>query len=365
MNILLIATEFSPGMIPYACSVINDRSLLEGHEVYVVVVNSGKKSFSRIIADKERVFEIEYPENKLGKIGYKFFPIKTINKIKSVINEKSIDVVHFLTEDFSLFPFWSVFKGNVVDVYTVHDLLPHETKGMSFLGSLLHKYVLWAKRKFRDKSQALTTSSRTQTSFLKEIYPTKLVKYTPFPSLVTRPIENGGKEPPELQNEDEYILFFGNVDYYKGVDMLVEVFNENENQLKHKLVIAGRGLDYQGGENIIRINRFIDDEEIESLFKKAKLVVYPYRSITMSGVLSLAMYYNKRILASDLDFFLQYQSESVIYFKNGIKESLTQKLLNECDCIQSVCNKDDYNQFYSTQNRVQSYLELYEHIEKK
>ena len=34
--------------------------------------------------------------------------------------------------------------------------------------------------------------------------------------------------------------------------------------------------------------RFIEDEEVAYLFKKAKFIVYPYRSATMSGVLSLA-----------------------------------------------------------------------------
>ena len=92
-------------------------------------------------------------------------------------------------------------------------------------------------------------------------------------------------------NVKEYILFFGTVDKYKGVDLLVDAYC-NLTCKSLKLVIAGRGFDIEThNENIIRINRFIEDEEVAYLFKKAKFIVYPYRSATMSGVLSLAYYF--------------------------------------------------------------------------
>jgi len=63
-----------------------------------------------------------------------------------------------------------------------------------------------------------------------------------------------------------------------------------------KLVIAGKGHVYETHDKrIIRICRFIDDSEIAELFKRAQYIVYPYRSATMSGVLSIAYYFNKKI----------------------------------------------------------------------
>lgn len=107
----------------------------------------------------------------------------------------------------------------------------------------------------------------------------------------------------ELQNTSDYILFFGAVDHYKGVDILISAYNRHPESDKHKLVIAGLGnLDKITEPNIIRLNRFIEDAEIRDLFTKAAIVVYPYRSATMSGVLSLAFYFRKKVVMSDVPF---------------------------------------------------------------
>ena len=67
--------------------------------------------------------------------------------------------------------------------------------------------------------------------------------------------------PLEVSGLKEYILFFGTVDKYKGVDLLVDAYC-NLTCKSLKLVIAGRGFDIEThNENIIRINRFIEDEE--------------------------------------------------------------------------------------------------------
>ena len=70
--------------------------------------------------------------------------------------------------------------------------------------------------------------------------------------------------------------------------------------------MAGKGIQYfdtniQKGE--IRINRFIEDSELKYLYENAAIVVYPYRSATMSGVLSLAYYFKKKVVSIGYSFF--------------------------------------------------------------
>ena len=157
---------------------------------------------------------------------------------------------------------------------------------------------------------------------LKRDCPSNKTKFVHFPSLINECICSGKARVPELSREKEYILFFGSVDFYKGVDLLIEAFRKLKSN-KQKLVIAGKG-DCNGfvNKNIIRLNRYIRDDEINDLFSNASVVVYPYRNATMSGVFSLAMYYSKRIIASDIPFFLQYTDKSVSFFKNGDVSSL-------------------------------------------
>lgn len=65
---------------------------------------------------------------------------------------------------------------------------------------------------------------------------------------------------------------FGTVDKYKGVDLLVDAYC-NLTCKSLKLVIAGRGFDIEThNENIIRINRFIEDEEVAYLLKRQNLL---------------------------------------------------------------------------------------------
>ena len=80
-------------------------------------------------------------------------------------------------------------------------------------------------------------------------------------------------------------------------------------------------------ENIIRINRFIRRwRSRQYLFKKAKFIVYPYRSATMSGVLSLAYYFNKKVLASTIPFFEDNATLNVVLFKVNDIDDLERKM---------------------------------------
>lgn len=174
---------------------------------------------------------------------------------------------------------------------------------MTFPGRLLHKYVIWCTRTYLKIIPNLTTSSQHQYETLKKSYPNKHVIFNHFPSLVTQAIKNGRSQIEELKNTSDYILFFGTVDHYKGVDLLIEAYDQKVFHDRHKLVIAGKGRHYvTDNKNIIRLNRFIKDAEVRDLFTKAAIVVYPYRSATMSGVLSLAFYFRKKVVMSDVPF---------------------------------------------------------------
>jgi glycosyltransferase involved in cell wall biosynthesis len=164
----------------------------------------------------------------------------------------------------------------------------------------------------------LITNSKNQVEALQMRFPKKQVFYAPFPTLVNDAIKNGGKAVAELAGIDDYILFFGNVNLYKGVHLLHALYRNNKASLgDRKLVIAGEGDNYYGEHDdadVIRINRFVDDSELKDLFGKASLVVYPYISATQSGVLSIASYFGKKMVVSNVPFFA-----SIAEGQKGIK----------------------------------------------
>lgn len=155
--------------------------------------------------------------------------------------------------------------------YTVHDLHPHEVVRKTLLGYLMQKYIIWGYKLCRNIIPNLTTSSYFQLKELKEIYPCKKVKYTSFPSLITSLIIMVKNAIRSKWLKRIYFVF-GTVDKYKGVDLLVDAYC-NLTCKSLKLVIAGRGFDIEThNENIIRINRFIEDEEVAYLLKRQNLL---------------------------------------------------------------------------------------------
>lgn len=114
-------------------------------------------------------------------------------------------------------------------------------------------------------------------------------------------------KPKYKKNLPINFLFFGRIDQYKGVDVLVEAFYDIlKDGLSATLTIAGNGnlRDYfkldECPEQIHIINRYISESEVDMLFRKDNTVlVVPYKDATQSGVISLAYEYMIPIIASD------------------------------------------------------------------
>lgn len=361
VKILLVASEFAPGMIPFAATVINTLAQDVRFDVRCVCVNSLKHSYEGLICDKASPLFVDYPQRKLVKMVYKLWPKKIIAAIDYVRQTFSPDVVHLLTGDFTL-ALYILLNKNDKFYYTVHDLHPHGEKPNSVLGKLIRKDIVWGYQQCRESINNLTTSSLSQLEELQRMYPHKKCMFTNFPTLVTPTIKNGTKVPEELVKEDGYILFFGAVGVYKGVGLLMEAYNQSSLAASHtKLVIAGKGILYEShNPNIIRLNRFIEDEEVAMLFKKAKIVVYPYLSATMSGVLSLAYFFHKLVLASDIPFFKDNMIEGVTLFQAGNAEDLRLRLEEMVkDLNKYPIDSHGYERLYSTNPLADSYWKLY------
>lgn len=106
----------------------------------------------------------------------------------------------------------------------------------------------------------------------------------------------------------EYVLFFGLVRQYKGLDILLEGWRKTPGR---KLLVAGEFYDdvekYRaqierlGLENDVVVHdRFVHDDEIPDWFSLASLLVLPYRSATQSGVTQIAMHFDVPMVVTDV-----------------------------------------------------------------
>ncbi|TXF89523.1 glycosyltransferase [Neolewinella aurantiaca] len=116
----------------------------------------------------------------------------------------------------------------------------------------------------------------------------------------------------DLPTDKEYLLFFGLIRDYKGLDLLLEALGDErfENRNLHLLVagefytersvydsiIEKHGL----GDRVTIIAQFIPDEEVADYFNAADLLVQPYKTATQSGVTQIAYHFEKPMIVTDV-----------------------------------------------------------------
>ena len=118
--------------------------------------------------------------------------------------------------------------------------------------------------------------------------------------------------PAELARaEGPVILFFGLLRPYKGIDILLRAFRDLEGA---QLWIVGaprmpldglRRLASACRGTVRFVPRFITDPEIPAYFRRADVVVLPYREIEQSGVLYTALAFGRPIVASAVGGFTE------------------------------------------------------------
>lgn len=109
----------------------------------------------------------------------------------------------------------------------------------------------------------------------------------------------------QLTDSQFVYLFFGEIKPYKGLHDLIPVF-KNFAQPTDRLIIAGKSYDADyfealqkladNSETIIWQHRFIEDNEVQTFFNAADVVVLPFVRIDHSGSVDLAMSFSKPVI---------------------------------------------------------------------
>lgn len=110
----------------------------------------------------------------------------------------------------------------------------------------------------------------------------------------------------------KYVLFFGFIRDYKGLDLLLEAFADPRiNELDVKLIVAGEFYaDSQPYHELIeKLNLknkvilktdFIPNDEVSKYFSCADIVAQPYKNATQSGVTQIGYHFNKPMLVTNV-----------------------------------------------------------------
>lgn len=116
----------------------------------------------------------------------------------------------------------------------------------------------------------------------------------------------------QLDSDKNYILFFGFIRKYKGLDLLMKAFatalESNDNL---HLIVAGEYYsdreyyeslveELEIGPHITLHTDFIPNERVRYYFCACDIVAQPYRSATQSGISQLAIHFDRAILSTNV-----------------------------------------------------------------
>jgi glycosyltransferase involved in cell wall biosynthesis len=196
-------------------------------------------------------------------------------------------------------------------VYTVHNLLPHDTG---------RRFVPLFRCVYNEMDALICHSEETKRRLIDEfsVNPSRVwvIPHGPLLHDAQRVSVEASKAALSLPQDETLVLWQGFIREYKGLDFLLEAWRKvDANNLGACLVIAGSGepgllkgikedIDRLGLQESVRLDfRFIPDEELPTYYQASDLLVYPYKEVTTSGALMTALAYEKPIVATNLPAF--------------------------------------------------------------
>ena len=160
-----------------------------------------------------------------------------------------------------------------------------------------------------------------------------------------------------LKKSEKYLLFFGFIRKYKGLDILLNALSDK--RLKDvKLIVAGEFYDdinfYKDlilklkiSNQVIFKDEFIDSKDVKFYFSASDMVVQTYRSATQSGVTQIGYHFNKPMLVTNV---------------GGLSEIIPHKKVGYVTSIDPKEIADSIFDFYS--NKREKEFSLNSKIEK-
>jgi glycosyltransferase involved in cell wall biosynthesis len=165
-------------------------------------------------------------------------------------------------------------------------------------------------RELADRMDAVIVHTRHGAELLGGGPRVHVIPHGAFEHLTNQPDER--PLPPELAAvERPVVLCFGVIRPYKGVDVLVDAFRSIEDA---ELWVVGRPLgvslrELDAPANVRFVSRYVSDAELPAYFRRADLLVLPYRSVDVSGVLFAGLAFAKPMVLSDVGGFRELVEE--------------------------------------------------------
>jgi glycosyltransferase involved in cell wall biosynthesis len=309
MKIALIGTAY-----PYrgGIAAFNERLakelIAEGHQL---TIHTFKLQYPNFLFPGKTQLSSEKKPEKLNIIR----SVNSINPFNWILTGLSLKKENY---DLVIVPFWLPFMGaalgtiirllkgkNTKIISVAHNIIPHEKRtGDKILTNYFIKGI--------DGFLSMTQKVLNDLNLFDKSSPRVLSPHPIYDNFGEIKPRKEALEYLKLDPKYRYLLFFGLIRDYKGLDLLLEAFSTHElRENKIKLIIAGECYSdetlyqkliekYNLEKDIIQIDKFIPDSEVHYFFNACDLVVQPYKSATQSGVTQIAYHFNKPMIVTNV-----------------------------------------------------------------
>ena len=225
-------------------------------------------------------------------------------------------------------------NGKTKCIALVHNMIPHE---QNILDKILPPYFV----KSMDGFIALSKSVADDIGkFDKKGKPRTFSPHPIYDHYGIRLDRNEALQKLGLDQNCKYVLFFGLVRAYKGLDLLLQAFADSRiKESNIKLIVAGEFYQDESiyrkqisdlgiEDKIIIHNEFIPDDKVNLYFSAADIIAQTYKSATQSGVTQIAFHFEKPMLVTNVGGL----GEIVINNKSGyVVEPNAQEIADALD----------------------------------
>ena len=287
-QIALISLARRGGMIHFHAELFN--ALTEITPVVAIVSRDAAVSH---YPHETRLLSVDLGKGALGTFFNAINPFAWW-KLSRTLKKSNADVFHIVAshEWNPLLAFFIKLMRKPF-VFTIHDPEHH-------LGTPVYMKI----------SDAITASMADLIIVLSRLGREQLIKKGYAPNMI-RQIPIGvysffSRHVSEPKAQEKMILFFGRIEPYKGLSILLKAFCQVSDSLPDwKLVIAGNGdmseyASLADHAQVEVINRYVGDEEVVGLMQRAMFVVLPYTEATQSGVIPIAYAFARTVIATDV-----------------------------------------------------------------
>jgi len=310
MKIIILGTAW-----PYrgGLATFNERLarqfMSEGHEVevwtftlqYPSFLFPGKTQYTNEPAPKDLVIRREL--NSCNPFNW----IKVGKAVRKAAPDLLICCywMSFFAPSYGLVSKMAQRNGKTKCVALVHNMIPHEP---SILDKLFAPYFVKRQNGFVALSESVVKDIEAishQHSAVSSPHPI----YDHYGERMTK---EEACEALGLDAQKDYMLFFGLVRAYKGLDLLLDAFEKVKDCLPNlQLIIAGEFYEDEDKyrtqiadlgltERVIIRNEFVPDGDLRKYFGAADLIVQPYKTATQSGVTQVAFHFEKPMLVTNV-----------------------------------------------------------------